>query len=129
MEGISFGTVLDKTTITHALIDNTERRGKIMTDILTQFHLAPSFQPTWARLTGNQQRLARKKLSILHSNPKHPSLRIHRLRRARGTWECYLTYELRLLYSQQKGKMCLLEIGKHEMVDRCHQRGYQSRRK
>jgi hypothetical protein len=81
------------------------------------------FLQMWQRLSPQKQRIVRKKVGLLIANPGHPSLKVHRLKRADSeVWECYLinSFPQRLLFQRQGNKILLVQMGGHHVVDRCH---------
>jgi mRNA interferase RelE/StbE len=94
-------------------------------DFGTQVTPTNKFIRDWKTLSPQMQRLVKTKVELLSNNPRHPSLKVHRLRRLRGlVWECYISNTHRLLYQQQEGQLYLHSLGKHELVDKCHLRNY-----
>jgi superfamily I DNA/RNA helicase/mRNA-degrading endonuclease YafQ of YafQ-DinJ toxin-antitoxin module len=61
------------------------------------------------------------KLTLLATNPFHPSLNAHRLERL-GTvhdkWECYINHSCRIIYDLTDGHLRIWYIGEHSIVDR-----------
>ena len=61
------------------------------------------------------------KLTLLATNPFHPSLNAHRLERL-GTvhdkWECYINHSCRIIYDLKDGHLRVWYIGEHSIVDR-----------
>ena len=62
-----------------------------------------------------------EKLTLLATNPFHPSLNAHRLERL-GTvhdkWECYINRSCRIIYDLKDGHLRIWYIGEHSIVDR-----------
>jgi len=63
---------------------------------------------------------ALQKIGLLAQNPAHPSLNAHKLSRAPGKWECYITDNHRLIYEPGSDEIRLWKIGDHTVVDRVH---------
>jgi mRNA-degrading endonuclease YafQ of YafQ-DinJ toxin-antitoxin module len=81
------------------------------------------FLQVWQHLSRQKQRIVRKKIALLVADPRHPSLKVHRLKRANSeVWECYLidSFPQRLLFQRQGDKILLVRMGGHHVVDRCH---------
>jgi mRNA-degrading endonuclease RelE of RelBE toxin-antitoxin system len=81
------------------------------------------FLQVWRSLPHQKQRIVRKKLELLVANPRHRSLKVHRLQRADSeVWECYLidSYPHRLLFQYQDDKILLVQMGSHRVINRCH---------
>jgi mRNA interferase RelE/StbE len=56
-----------------------------------------------------------KKLRFLAINPRHPSLKIHRLN---GEWEFYVDIHYRCFFHREGNRYTLLTIGTQRIVDR-----------
>lgn len=81
------------------------------------------FLTVWFKLPSQKQRIIHKKVDLLVTNPRHPSLQVHRLKRAdRAVWDCYLidSWPHRLLFMYLEGKILLVQMGSHRVVNRCH---------
>lgn len=82
------------------------------------------FLQVWRGLPLQKQQIVRKKVRLLIANPGHPSLKVHRLKRADSeVWECYLIrrFPHRLLFQRQGDNILLVQMGSHRLVDRCHE--------
>ncbi len=64
-----------------------------------------------------QERLAQK-LRLLVQNPRHPSLRVHKIRGVEGLWEFSITMNYRVIFEIEGDCYVLLGVGPHRMVDR-----------
>jgi len=62
-----------------------------------------------------------QKIRLLADNPSHPSLNAHRVNRAPGKWECYITMAHRIIYETVDDAVRLWKIGDHTVVDRVQQ--------
>ena len=58
------------------------------------------------------------KISLLSENPAHPSLNVHKINRAPGKWECYVSSDHRLIYEPAAAEIRLWRIGDHTVIDR-----------
>lgn len=56
-----------------------------------------------------------KQLKFLATNPRHRSLKIHRLN---GEWEFYVDIHYRCFFHRERSRFTLLTIGTHRIVDR-----------
>jgi len=63
---------------------------------------------------------ALRKIELLAENPAHPSLNAHRIHRAPGKWECYVTKSHRIIYEPAGDELRLWRIGDHQIIDRVH---------
>lgn len=103
----------------------TSNPGKRAPEVLPRsVRRTPAFQQNWQQLPPAQQRIVEQKIALLAANPRHPSLRVHRVKRqaADQVWECYVSTTLRLLYQQQQQTLWLLAVGKHALIDTIHVR-------
>lgn len=88
-----------------------------------------NFREAFDNLQPQKQRIVREKISLLATNPRHPSLNVHRVHRAKTTlsiWECYIDHGMRLLYEIRKGILYLWYFGGHEIVDDVHLHSFSS---
>jgi mRNA-degrading endonuclease RelE of RelBE toxin-antitoxin system len=77
------------------------------------------FERAWRRLPPQVQKTAQQKINILVVNSRHPSLQIHRMKRAQEPmWVCYVSWTYRLLYRWQDTTLVLCDVGRHRVVDR-----------
>ena len=73
------------------------------------------FKRRYQKLPAKIQKKIKKQLNFLKSNPKHPSLRIHRLN---DEWEFYVDIRYRCFFQKEVDKYILLTVGTHKIVDR-----------
>lgn len=59
-----------------------------------------------------------RKIELLAENPAHPSLNAHRVHRAPGKWECYLSEVHRLIYEPAGDEIRLWKMGDHSVIDK-----------
>lgn len=59
-----------------------------------------------------------QKIGLLAENPAHPSLNAHKLSRAEGKWECYVSSSHRLIYDLAGEEIRLWKVGDHSIIDR-----------
>ena len=57
-----------------------------------------------------------KKLQIFQENPKHPSLRLHKLRSENGAMSVSIDMSIRVLFHESADRILIVKIGKHEEV-------------
>jgi mRNA interferase RelE/StbE len=60
-----------------------------------------------------------KQVKFLKTNPKHPSLKIHRLN---DEWEFYIDIHYRCFFLKEGNVYTLLTVGSHKIVDRYRSR-------
>jgi mRNA-degrading endonuclease RelE of RelBE toxin-antitoxin system len=83
------------------------------------------FLRSWSRLPTQKRKPLQAKIRLLALSPAHPSLQAYRLMYPSGTiWGCRLSRGMRLLYQFDGGHLYLLDIGRHEIVERLPQRAY-----
>jgi len=91
----------------------------------TQIIATPSYVKGYRRLTNQMRKIVDAKIEQLISNPAHPSLQVHRLRRAKAdVWSAYISFNKRLIYQRVEGKIYLHEVGEHAIIERVHLRGF-----
>jgi mRNA interferase RelE/StbE len=56
-----------------------------------------------------------KQLKLLAQNPKHPSLKIHRIK---DHWEFYVDKHYRCIFKQEGSAYILKHVGSHQLIDR-----------
>ena len=66
---------------------------------------------------GIQQRVDQK-LRFLLRDPRHPSLRVHKVRGVEGLWEFSVTMNYRAIFEIEGEYYVLLGVGPHRIVDR-----------
>lgn len=71
-------------------------------------------------LTPDLKERALTKIRLLSENPTHPSLNTHRIKRAPGKWECYISSDHRLIYEPTAKEIRLWRVGDHTIIDRVH---------
>ena len=64
-------------------------------------------------LTPELKERALAKIRLLSENPAHPSLNAHKINRALGKWECYVTSAHRLIYEPTGAEIRLWRVGDH----------------
>ncbi len=76
------------------------------------------FKKDYQKLPSDIQRQVDQKLRFLIRDPRHPSLRIHKLRGVEGLWEFSVTMNYRVLFEIEGEYYVLLGVGPHRVVDR-----------
>lgn len=60
-----------------------------------------------------------KQLKTFQENPRHPSLRLHRItREVKNTWSISIDINLRMLYTETEKEYYFFDIGTHDEVYR-----------
>lgn len=78
------------------------------------------YHQAYRQLPTKLQKIVDARIELLHSNLAHPSLRIHRHRKARdkNVWICYINKAIRLLFQIKNGSIYLWNVGTHRIEDR-----------
>ena len=76
------------------------------------------FKKDYQKLPSDIQRRVDQKLRFLIRDPRHPSLRIHKLRGVEWLWEFSVTMNYRVLFEIEGEYYVLLGVGPHRVVDR-----------
>ena len=84
--------------------------------------ITPCFRQSYAALPETIRRIAARKIGLLERNPAHPSLKVHRVKRGTGLWECAITFRYRLLFEREETGIRLVDIGPHGVIDHVHHR-------
>lgn len=76
------------------------------------------FKKDYKKLSKNIQQRTNEKLRFLLRDRRHPSLRVHRVRGVQGLWEMSVTMNYRVIFEIEQDCYVLLDIGKHDILDR-----------
>ena len=79
--------------------------------------IEPEFLPQYDELPKNVKKKFKKQISLLKENPKHPSLKIHKLE-CSDFCEFYLDDFYRCVFQQEGNIYKLYFIGTHKLIDR-----------
>lgn len=80
--------------------------------------VSDEFLCVFDEMSGNLKDRTLQKIALLGNNPAHPSLNAHKLNRAPGKWECYVTDSYRIIYETKGGELRLWRVGDHLIIDR-----------
>lgn len=80
-----------------------------------EFIFPDEFKKAYQKLPDKIKKKVKKQLGFLKSNPKHPSLKIHRLN---DEWEFYIDIHYRCIFQMESGKYIFLTVSTHKIVDR-----------
>ena len=83
-----------------------------------EINILESFREDYKRLPKNIQAKADKQLRFLIENPKHPSLKVHRIEGTHGFWEFYVDRSYRCVYTQEGDVAVLRYIGPHDVIEK-----------
>ncbi len=75
------------------------------------------FKKDYQRLPPEIQERVDQKLRFLARDPRHPSLRIHKLRGVKGLWELSVTMNYRVVFQINDEYCVLLGVGPHRIVN------------
>lgn len=77
------------------------------------------FDRDYANLPARIQDVTEAKLVLLARSPRHPSLRLKRVRSSADVWEISITMEYRAtLRFGAEGEIILRRVGPHKLLDR-----------
>ncbi|MCX6064100.1 MAG: ATP-dependent helicase [Caldiserica bacterium] len=83
--------------------------------------LSPEAIESLGSLPAELHHQSSEKLTLLATNPFHPSLNAHRLtglKNVHDKWECYINLSHRIIYDLGEGELRIWDIGDHSIVDR-----------
>ncbi len=83
---------------------------------MMQFRIADTFTTSLARLTGDEQKAAKTTAFDLQINPAHPSMKFHRLDKAKDKnfWSVRVSKDLRLIVHKTASSLMLCYAGHHD---------------
>jgi len=81
----------------------------------TIIRLTKEFEESYLKLPKSIRSKVEKQLKHLADDPKHPSLKMHRLN---DEWEFYVDIHYRCLFLREGNMYTLLVVGRHRIVDR-----------
>lgn len=89
-----------------------------------EFRIADTFTESLSRLTGEEQRAVKTVAFDLQMNPSHPSLKFHRLDRARDKrfWSVRVTDDIRLIVHRSDRSLLLCYVDHHDAAYRWAER-------
>ena len=76
------------------------------------------FKKDYQKLPADIQQRVDEKLRFLLRDPRHPSLRVHKLRGVERLWEFSVTMNYRVIFEIEGEYYVLLGVGPHRIVDR-----------
>ncbi|MDQ7787110.1 MAG: hypothetical protein RDU01_05840 [Thermodesulfovibrionales bacterium] len=79
--------------------------------------IEPDFLPQYDELAGEIKKKFKKQISLLKENPKHPSLKIHKLEGSEFR-EFYVDDFYRCIFKQEGNIYKLYFVGTHKLIDR-----------
>jgi len=85
---------------------------------MREIEVSDDFLSSLDSLEPDMKERALTKIRMLSENPAQPSLNAHKIDRAPGKWECYVTSAHRLIYEPTGQGIRLWRIGDHTVIDR-----------
>lgn len=79
--------------------------------------IEPEFLRQYDELPKDIRKKFKKQISLLKDNPKHPSLKIHKLEGSEF-WEFYVDDFYRCVFQQDDNIYKLYFVGTHKLIDR-----------
>ena len=88
------------------------------------FRIADTFTDSLARLTGDEQKVAKTTAFDLQLNPANPGMKFHKLDRARDAnfWSVRVSRDLRVIVHRSKASLLLCFVGHHDAAYRWAER-------
>lgn len=83
----------------------------------TQVIFTREFRQAYRQLPRHMQKIVDDKICLLCIDPTYPSLQVHRHRRVRSVWICYINRGIRLLFQNKGGVIYLCNVGDHRIED------------
>ncbi len=83
--------------------------------IFTRSH---SFERDFVSLPEHVQELAEKAIRRLAENPRHPSLRVKKMKGLKGVWEGRVTRGYRFTFNWQGEIITLRKVGTHDILEK-----------
>jgi len=89
-----------------------------------EFRIADTFTDSLARLNGQEQKLVKTTAFDLQLNPAHPSMKLHKLDRAKDKsfWSIRVNRDIRLIVHRSAGSLLLCYVGHHDAAYRWAER-------
>lgn len=79
-----------------------------------KIRVTEEFSKKYRNLPEFIQKKVNKQLKFLSNNPRHPSLKIHKMN---DEWEFYVDIHYRCIFQREGGLYTLLTVGGHKIVD------------
>jgi len=74
------------------------------------------FERSFRKLPPEIKERSKDKFKLLLKDASHPSLRVKKVRKYEGVFECRITGDYRLLFSITKEAYVFLEVGNHNEI-------------
>ncbi len=74
------------------------------------------FEQAYEKLTSAEKRSVRQALTLLGDNPKHPSLRVKKMKGRKNIWEARPSKRLRMTFAMSGETIFMRNVGEHDKV-------------
>ncbi|MHB1325843.1 MAG: hypothetical protein ACYC0L_06525 [Thermoleophilia bacterium] len=78
--------------------------------------LTDSFRRCYGRLPGGIQEKVDRQIGVLAQNPRHPSLRVKKVKGTPGIWEARVDRGYRMTFAVREGVIFLRRVGPHDQT-------------
>ncbi len=72
------------------------------------------FKAAYRELTPSNQQRARKAIRLLRENPRHPGLRVKRIKGTQDIWEARVSRSTRMTFEVHRDLIILRNVGEHD---------------
>jgi len=83
-----------------------------------KFRVLRTFQDDYENLPVEIQKRFDKALRLFAANPRHPSLRVKKMRGTAGIWEASVTMAYRFTFNWEGDVITLRRIGTHSILNK-----------
>lgn len=83
-----------------------------------KINLTGTFKKDYKSLPPEIKAKTKKQLRFLAENPKHPSLKIHRIEGTKDFWEFYVDRSYRGVFTREGEIFVLRHIGPHDIIEK-----------
>ncbi len=83
-----------------------------------RFLVLRTFQDDYRRLPRGIQKQFDKSIRLFEANPRHPSLRVKRMKGTQGIWEASVTLSYRFTFNWESDLIILRRIGTHDILQK-----------
>ncbi|MGH9779254.1 MAG: type II toxin-antitoxin system RelE/ParE family toxin [Candidatus Acidiferrales bacterium] len=81
-----------------------------------RFRALKSFERDHAKLPRKIQEQFEKAIHLFETNPRHPSLRVKKMRGTHGIWEASLTMSYRFTFNWEGDVVTFRRVGAHDIL-------------
>jgi mRNA-degrading endonuclease RelE of RelBE toxin-antitoxin system len=81
-----------------------------------RFRFLNRFKRAYKKLPKELQEQVDRKLELLAKDPKHPSLRVKRVKKTRDIWEATITMSCRITFQIEEDLYIMRNVGEHDHV-------------